>query len=339
MSAEGATGAIAANFHEGSRSEILADYFFSALGTVTPSRRSDDHGLDLYCTLTERIGQRLRVRDYYSVQVKSDEKDLRWTFNDQASVDWLIQHPTPLFLCRVSKKEGRLRVYHVTPRFAIWATGTLPSHLELIAEDALEGVAVEWQPTAGTTYSLSAPIVDVDLAALMDEQQMMRMRNVLARWISIDRDNAFHLRAGLLKFQTPCRYRVNEVPTGAYADIGPSEPDLKLLRLGTRRLADALEWLGFQLGSSGDRGLALEATLLLDTLVANYLGDDPKWYGRVPGAVSNLVIDDLNRAVGSADLVYAGLDAVRKAITEIPLVKEYLAGSGKYRDEADPTPK
>jgi hypothetical protein len=50
------TGAIAFGFHEGSRSEILSDYLFSAWGTVTPVRRQDDYGLDLYCTLTARLG-------------------------------------------------------------------------------------------------------------------------------------------------------------------------------------------------------------------------------------------------------------------------------------------
>src|SRR5579863_7636822 len=34
-------GSVAANFHEGSRSEILADYLFSSWGTVSPVRRQD----------------------------------------------------------------------------------------------------------------------------------------------------------------------------------------------------------------------------------------------------------------------------------------------------------
>src|ERR1700724_567716 len=91
-----ATGATAANFHEGSRSEILADYLFSAWGTVTPARRQSDYGLDLYCTLTETIGHRARVQEYFSVQVKSSDGAL-WAFNDTASIKWLVDHPLPLF--------------------------------------------------------------------------------------------------------------------------------------------------------------------------------------------------------------------------------------------------
>src|SRR5262245_32320623 len=64
-------GVTAANFHEGSRSEVLADYLFSAWGTVTPARRQSDYGLDLYCTLTEQVGALARVKEYFSVQVKS----------------------------------------------------------------------------------------------------------------------------------------------------------------------------------------------------------------------------------------------------------------------------
>ena len=71
--------------------EILADYLFSNWGTVSPVRRQDDYGIDLYCTLTERVGQRARVQHYFSVQVKSTEAP--WIFNDRESVVWLVQHP------------------------------------------------------------------------------------------------------------------------------------------------------------------------------------------------------------------------------------------------------
>src|SRR5260370_29875610 len=105
------TGATAAGFHEGSRSEILADYLFSAWGTVTPARRQSDYGLDLYCTLTERVGRRARVREYFSVQVKSGD-DALWSFNGTGSVKWLVDHPLPLFLCTVHKRKGVVRIYH-----------------------------------------------------------------------------------------------------------------------------------------------------------------------------------------------------------------------------------
>jgi hypothetical protein len=52
------TGSIAANLHEGSRSEYLAQFVFSSFGTAIPVPHQEDSGLDIYCTLLERDGQR-----------------------------------------------------------------------------------------------------------------------------------------------------------------------------------------------------------------------------------------------------------------------------------------
>src|SRR5438128_2181456 len=111
------SGVVAANPHEGSRSEVLADYLFCRWGTGTPVRRQDDFGIDLYCTLTEHVGKRAMVTDYFVVQVKSAGRQFRWRFHGRDSVRWLIEYPQPLFLAWVDKKGGILRVYHVMPRF------------------------------------------------------------------------------------------------------------------------------------------------------------------------------------------------------------------------------
>jgi hypothetical protein len=44
------TGAIAANLHEGSRSEYLAQFVFSSFGTSITVPHQEDSGLDIYCT-------------------------------------------------------------------------------------------------------------------------------------------------------------------------------------------------------------------------------------------------------------------------------------------------
>src|SRR4051812_610807 len=67
-------GCTSANFHEASRSEYLAHYIFSSFGTSVPVPRQEDTGLDLYCTLTERIGQRIWPRAYYAVHPAAPEE-------------------------------------------------------------------------------------------------------------------------------------------------------------------------------------------------------------------------------------------------------------------------
>ena len=84
----GDTGSTSANFHEANRSEYLAHYVFSSFGTSVPVPRPEDTGLDLYCTLTERVGQRIWPRAYYSVQVKSTFES--WKFESPDSIRWLI---------------------------------------------------------------------------------------------------------------------------------------------------------------------------------------------------------------------------------------------------------
>ncbi len=115
---ETSVGSIAANLHEGSRSEYLAQYVFSSFGTAVPIPHQEDTGLDIYCTLLERVGPRVWPRAYYSVQVKSTMDP--WAFASPESVRWLIEHPLPIFLCIVLKAEARMLVYHTTPRFAAW---------------------------------------------------------------------------------------------------------------------------------------------------------------------------------------------------------------------------
>ena len=49
-------GSLARGFHEGSRSEYLAQFVFSSFGTAIPVPHQEDTGIDLYCTLLEQGG-------------------------------------------------------------------------------------------------------------------------------------------------------------------------------------------------------------------------------------------------------------------------------------------
>jgi len=107
-------GSLAANPHEGVRSEYLAQYVFSSFGTAVPVPHQEDTGVDLYCTLLERVGRRAWPRAYFSVQVKSSMEP--WISASPDSIRWIIEHPLPIFLCVVQKAEARLRIYQTTPK-------------------------------------------------------------------------------------------------------------------------------------------------------------------------------------------------------------------------------
>ena len=322
-----ATGAIAINFHEGSRSEILADYLFTGWGTVTPVRRQDDHGVDLSCTFVERVGRLARVSEYYSVQVKSDTSP--WAFNDPESVRWLLQHPTPLFLCTVDKTAGLIRVYHAMPRFCVAAMGRLPSRLELQPETGHGGSFVNW--TDGTKFSLSAPIFEAGLRDLTDSDRMRELGDVLYGWIKYERDNCDLLRQGLLRFRMPTPYTTNRPPNQGIGEMGLAEPvDRRLIKRGIARLAEALECIGGQLAQTGDRDIALHAELLLAKLRRKRpeaFADDPRLRLGVNGLLGTTVNRGLNAAHGPTADLFAGRDALEAAIADLPLVKRYLTSS------------
>lgn len=323
------SGSYVFGFHEGGRSEILADYLFTAWGTVTPVRRQDDHGLDLYCTLADRIRRRTVVREYFVVQVKSNRRP--WVFANPESVRWLVKYPSPLFLAVVNKKKATVSVYHVMPRFLVWALGSLPQRLELKPEDITEGKFCEWG--TGGSVSLGAPIIKVTLSDLMNTKRMQELRSIFDYWVTRTRKNCDFVRNGLLRFQMPPSYRTNEMPDQSLAGLGDAVPARSFLFRGITTLAEIAECIGGQMARSGDRAGALRAALLVDHLQRNYkeaFENRLDWRHRVPGILGLIVCDGLNKTTNGSQeppYKYQGLDAVQKVLDNADIVKRFLQNS------------
>jgi hypothetical protein len=322
------TGSIASNLHEGSRSEILADYLFSGWGAVTPVRRQDDHGIDLYGGLAEHQGQRSIITDYFVVQVKSTTDP--WVFLGEDAVRWLIDYPLPIFLSCVDKTKGMLAIYHVTSRFYVSALGKLPPRLELVPEDCEDGAFIDWQ--GGEKFSLSAPILRATLGDLIDHDKLTELRKVFTHWVRLDRENLHLLQNGLLRFRMPPSYKVNKIPSSGIGEMGNAVPDDALLRRGILTLAEGVECIGGQLGLRGDRMAALFAALLLDHIQKAYSSlfeGEPRWRHRVPGVLGNIVCRGLNECMLSpAPYLYTGIDAVMETLAGEPLVDRFLKDLG-----------
>lgn len=319
-------GSYVPNFHEGSRSEILADYLFSSWGTVTPVRRQDDYGLDLYCTLSDRIGQRAVVRDYFVVQVKSDTEP--WVFEHPESVRWLVEYPTPLFFACVDKKQQTVRVYHVMPRFAVWMLANRMARLELKPEDADDGHFVQWDYRE--SFSLSAPIIRATLGDLSNDDRMESLREVFTDWVHLDRENCDLVRQGLLRFRMPVSYKVNQRPNIALMqEAGNAVPEREFLNRGISTLAEGAECIGGQLARLGDLPTALRAALLVDNLRKIYgqqFDNAPRWLAeRIPADLGMFIREHLNKALGEegASYQYTAIDRVQEALDNLQLVKNF----------------
>src|SRR3569833_4215950 len=216
-------GAVARNFHTGGRSEVLADDLYSGWVTVTPARRQDDYGVDLHCTLTKPVGQRAVVTDYYSVQVKSNDDP--WTFETADEIRWVFEYPTPLLLACVDKSGGVLSIYHTMPRF-LAGFYPAPPLLELVPTTLDDGQCTQWAE-GGQKFSLSAPILRVSLADLIDEARLLALREVLQYWVTLDTYNCDLRRMGLLRFSLLVRFLVFVAPLcAASVVLGLTRPTL-----------------------------------------------------------------------------------------------------------------
>jgi hypothetical protein len=221
-------GSIAANLHEGSRSEYLAQYVFSSFGTAVPVPHQEDTGLDIYCTLLERDGPRAWPRAYYSVQVKSRMEP--WTFASPESVRWIIEHPLPIFLCIVLKAEARILIYPTTPRFAAWILPLHKNHLVLIpgTEKRAQPIETSWE--VGSSFELKAPILNFTIQEALDDTFRARLVDVLKLWIRYDMDNIFRIKCGIHHFRAPYEFETNsaDVTNGESGFGGPfSEQSLQ----------------------------------------------------------------------------------------------------------------
>ncbi len=228
-------GSLAANLHEGSRSEYLAQFVFSSFGTSIPVPHQEDTGLDLYCTLLERVGQRAWPRAYYSVQVKSTMDP--WVFGSTESVRWLIEHPLPIFLCVVQKAEARVLVYHTSPRFAAWVLPQTPDQLVLTPGTERRAETVGWE--TGNRFSLAAPILNFTIQEVLDTEFRATVASVLRHWIEFDVENLFRIRSGIQRFWVPADYETNSTSFTAWCGQGGNFRD-DILPLALKRLKELL---------------------------------------------------------------------------------------------------
>jgi hypothetical protein len=302
------TGSVAANFHEGSRSEYLAQYVFSSLGTAIPVPHQEDSGLDIYCTLLEREGQRAWPRAYYSVQVKS--KMTPWVFEGPESVRWIIEHPLPIFLCVVTKSEARIRVYHTSPRFAVWALPIHPTRLELIPGTETKASTLDWK--TGDTFTLKAPILNFTIQDALDDTFHTQLAEVLKFWIDYDMENLLRIRSGIHRFWGPADYETNTTKFRAWTGQGGRfRPDS--LPLAQRRLK---ELLGLFAQHYYDKKDLFSAAII--AIVLRYLDPNPNFGTDEPSIDTTFLQMELNKRFGmsSPQYIFQACDSMLNSLKE-----------------------
>ena len=298
-------------FHEGSRSEYLAQFVFASWGTAVVIPQQEDHGLDLHCTLMDRVGGRLLAKAPYTVQVKSEMKPV--VFKGKEAVRWVIEHPLPLFLCVVDKASARLSIYHTLARFYAWSMGQRPETLAMIpqpAEPGRLGRCCQWPGTYD--LSLDQPILDFTFTQMMDEAFWRKAQEIFEFWVNVDNDNLTRVRTRLLMCRMPDDYETNSTRVRAWMSTWLQFPNDEQFSQTTANMRESLEWVGGQLLRQGDVAGAGKAALLHRHLFPD---------GGIGGSLHQVQLS-LNACVGRQDYVYAGVDylaeVVRGALEQKP---------------------
>ena len=261
-------GSISYGFHEGTRSEYLAQYVFASWGTAVAIPHQEDHGLDLFCTLVERVGRRALARFPYTVQVKSNSKP--WVFEDAEEVRWFVHHPLPFFFCVVDKAAATLSVYLTFQRFLLWTLGTLPDKIELTpaSPDGSPGAFIPWEPES-TSYSLGQPILHFSITDMLDSEFWERARKAFDRWVELENDNLTRIRSSLPTWRMPRSYKTNEEPTGDTLHGYRNFPDEEQVKAVADGMEESLVYLTKHLFKKGDFEGAVRGALLHRPLFPN----------------------------------------------------------------------
>ena len=296
-------GAVAANLHEGSRSEYLAHYIFASFGTAIPVPHHEDTGVDIYCTLTERLGALAWPRYHYTVQVKSTMSP--WQFGTPEAVRWLVQHPLPLFLCVVDKSTTRVRLYHTFPRFLLWVQGALPDTLQLVPKDPGEGQCTQWE--GGSTFSLGPPILDWSVLELLEDTVFAQAKAVLEFWLQAEGSNLANVTMGVPIFAMPATYKTNTTDHDGWAWQGGAPPEgLDSVRA---TLGKMLPWLADAFRRQNDMRGMTRTALLLRYLYPKYEGPGTPHAPFVEDALSRALSLEPRYAFEGVDLVARHLDS------------------------------
>jgi hypothetical protein len=302
------TGSYAPNAREGARSEYLAQYVFSRFGTSLPVLRQEDHGLDLHCSLSERKGRRAWPVAYYSVQVKSTNRPV--VFSSRESVEWLVGYPSPLLICVVDKKKALIQVFQTTARFSVAVTLALPERLKvLLNAPAGKGRPLDWD--AAGNCKLGPPILEFKTDDLLNDDLVLKYREVLTYWVQCDSANVRRYQMGMRSVKFPGAYQTNEVPLAPSARLFLNYPSADTQSKAEETALELDEWLGPLMLQGGDSLGALLVALRLrhsDPDFSHGRGADLAMELRRTTAI------EASTGVQSSDYVFASLD---RLLTEL----------------------
>jgi hypothetical protein len=182
-------GVIPNNFRQGSRAEIIAQYFFSEFCIAERVVKENDFGIDLYCTLMKATGSMGLTSTLFGVQVKSG--DAPFSYSGEYVSTWLKTLNIPLLMCRVDRKELSVKVYTtwtlnslITEDKPFEGVEFLERYSDDLTADTLDMPIVK---NGNATVWMGPPIIECTLEQLINGKiPKNELGIVLKEWIEFD---------------------------------------------------------------------------------------------------------------------------------------------------------
>ena len=180
----------------------------------------------------------------------------------------------------------------------------LPDRLELVPTTGWDGKCTQWE--GGGVFSLSAPILDVSVQELLDDEFHRLVRKVLHFWVDIDLANLARIRAGIQSFQMPDEYHTNATEFCGWVTQGITRaPDLGA---AMKHVKECVAYLSVQLSRRGDVAGAARCALLL----RHFFKDDGNGgtHGPFLHAAINAIVG------GEENYLFRGVDSLNALLDE-----------------------
>jgi hypothetical protein len=209
-----------ANFREGDRSELLAQYYLSKLGLCSPIPRQEDIGLDFSCSIADQETGALSFGFPYLVSVKSRSSpnivlapsNTTIGNNGTEHVAWLFRQNLPIMLAVVDKETDAVSLFSTIPIWFLYhrdlsSIGTLTlaprfdaSRTHDVGRPSRSEELSTWRGHYDFVVDLGFPVAILTDVSRQSQADIQRMKESLRQAVWVAELNTLHARLRIPHF-------------------------------------------------------------------------------------------------------------------------------------------
>jgi len=213
------SGLLPIKFRTANRLEYLAHYILSKFGTAVPVIRTEDVGVDFFCSLGKDESVGITIAESFAVQLKSGQEPClefggktagkkKSTWKDY-EIKWFLNLEFPLLFGVPHEKEKRLDLYPTSlARFITYKKDKLPYRVRLLPGKAGDAPGPLHPDEVGKDakikkipancdgkiyeFKLGPPIISCTLNDLDDDARVVALHDRLAQLLKKERLNPIY---------------------------------------------------------------------------------------------------------------------------------------------------